>query len=642
MRKATLVLLLALLIACSLPWAASAGLRYTPHQNPETAQSAFAVPSLLSNYGIAMRLISEKDFSDAKSLLEQLKQAAIPAELKNAMDLYNSLTAETNEMLETIDELLQEVDSLINQQLLNDAGVKLDQAEDQIEEAESKLQDLTQATEAIGKQVGVLAGPDEQKIAYDALTDMLSRVDQLRDTYEQLRQELSQKVVEKQQQLTATSITLVLTPGETWVDENIIISGRLTDEYGNPLPDAAGKVITFIIAEHSWGGAVGAVTDGNGYYSRGITVPYLYLSSTTVKALWIPQGDDDKNTYQACSVSQDLTILFHQSQLEITDAPQEMYPGLAGTISGQVTSTGEVSERVLKASLEGADVGQALTDGEGNFQLEVTPPADIDLGSHTLRIFLIPKQKSSGEFQDIEVKVTKLVPEVVVQTSGFVFSSASLRVDGSVSWEGTPISGAAVNLSFSGTSATTTTSDDGTFSFDLSVPWAPIIGGSQSIDVTVVPSESWLGTTQAKASVLVLSPLNIALLSAALITIGVVLYRRRRHLVILTPEEEAFPESAEEHLIVAVEPKDSKEQVLATYYLAVRLVQESTGMLLQSQQTLREFLNEVEGHLGKVGESFAELTWRAEQALYSPSIPSAEEVAQAEQIAHSLERELSR
>ena len=152
MGKATSALLVVLLIASSLPWAASAGPRYTPHENPETAQSTFDAPSLLSSYSIVLWLISNGDFSDAKSLLEQLKQAEIPAQLKGIIDLYNSLTSEVNEMLENIRKLLYEADGLIDAGIIEEAKLKLAEAKDLLEAVEIKIRDLTQATKTIGLQ----------------------------------------------------------------------------------------------------------------------------------------------------------------------------------------------------------------------------------------------------------------------------------------------------------------------------------------------------------------------------------------------------------------------------------------------------------------------------------------------------------
>jgi hypothetical protein len=234
------------------------------------------------------------------------------------------------------------------------------------------------------------------------------------------------------------------------------------------------------------------------------------------------------------------------------------------------------------------------------------------------------------------VSVTKLIPEVAIHTSGFVVSSASLKVDGNVSSNGEPISGAEVNISFCDKSASTTTDNEGSFSFTLDAPLNPATMGSQSISVSVVPTEPWFDTAQAGASIFVLNFLNIGFLSIAVIATGVVLYQwRKGRSAAPPPTEELPPVAMEEKPIMEHKPGEPKERMLAAYYDVAGVVQRLTAISLESQMTLREFLRETKPLLGRAGEAFAELTYMAERALYSPYI-GAEDVAKAEELAQTL------
>ena len=139
-----------------------------------------------------------------------------------------------------------------------------------------------------------------------------------------------------------------------------------------------------------------------------------------------------------------------------------------------------------------------------------------------------------------------------------------------------------------------------------------------------------------------LNLLNVGFLSAAVIATGVALYRRRRGRPAAPPPPEGLlPPIVVEKPIMERKPEGSKGRVLAAYYDVAGAVQRLTAISLEPQKTLREFLRETKPLLGKAGEAFAELTYLAERALYSPYIGD-EDVGKAEGLAQTLKEELRR
>ena len=113
-------------------------------------------------------------------------------------------------------------------------------------------------------------------------------------------------------------------------------------------------------------------TDSNGQYNAIFNVPYHYVNTMTVQALYAPTSSIDKETYLAgLSTKISINILFYQTHLDIT-TPNVAYPGLSYTVNGAVTSQdgSPLNQRVVKLLFDEKTVGQIETNQLGLFSIE--------------------------------------------------------------------------------------------------------------------------------------------------------------------------------------------------------------------------------------------------------------------------------
>ena len=92
-------------------------------------------------------------------------------------------------------------------------------------------------------------------------------------------------------------------------------------------------------------------------------------------------------------------------------------------------------------------------------------------------------------------------------------------------------------------------------------------------------------------------------------------------------------ESAEITLQKPEEIKGTRARLLKAYTEAMGMVEATTRVSMKPYMTLREFLKEVTPGLNNAKEPFIELTRLAEDALYSPDMPEADDITRAENLA---------
>jgi len=95
MRRLAIALSIMVMLAMLVP-----GLRivaqptHIPHEYPPKVERALEAPiSLLQFYGNVSALTGARQYQDAQTLLEEIKHANIPKELRDIIDLYYSLPA---------------------------------------------------------------------------------------------------------------------------------------------------------------------------------------------------------------------------------------------------------------------------------------------------------------------------------------------------------------------------------------------------------------------------------------------------------------------------------------------------------------------------------------------------------------------
>ncbi|MBT3362537.1 MAG: hypothetical protein HN929_00640 [Chloroflexi bacterium] len=593
-----------------------------PHEDPSTTDDTFQAYSIFDAYSVIVGFLAVGDFDDASSALAEMAQVQLPETIRDAFDLYYSSIVDVSAQLELIVQLLDEADSLIASDLwaeandkLDDANDKLDDANVHLEQVEIKIGDIRVVTEALTNTLNdFILDSDLFNSVYDRYTKIIDEVELLRITYANLRQELKEGI---ELDGLGTKITLDIVPQTVQVGEQLILSGRLTYAGGIRLPDME---VALVLGTTS---PIGVPTDAQGDYTASIQVPYSYASTMVVKAAYSPKTAFDIQNYQATYSETNVDLSFNTTDLRLVDVPQRLLIGSPNIISGFVEGDGVwLSGRTVQLYLDKSLVNEGLTDGDGRFELPLIPPADYDLGNHTIKVIVEPhnSKKCSGAYESVDVRIYRAFPEVTVSTARYIMLSSSMVVSGKAIYEGEPVVDAEVIVNFVGTRTATTTDDDGQYSVDVSLSPSSIVMGSQEVSVSVVPADAWLGSMTVRSEVLAFSLLNMSFVSAAVVALGVVVYRSRKRLALELAEAKGpldLPQESD--LWDSFTPSGNK--VLNIYHDAVLIVGQLTGTQFEANATLREYLLRCNLRQGGIRKVFALLTYLAEVALYSEASP---------------------
>lgn len=307
--------------------------------------------------------------------------------------------------------------------------------------------------------------------------------------------------------LTGPDVTIV-TPanGSSSGDTTPTISGTIDDD---------ADVSVSVLNDASMVVCTGLVTPVAGMWS--LDCPDLPDGDYTVTAT---STDDTGNTDTDGPVS--FTIDTNAPVVTITSPTQnQTIENTRPTITGTTAPNQEV-----EVSIDGAVVGTATADAQGNWELPLTN--ELSLGEHTVSATVEDETGNQGRSGDVDFVVASPNTDIVITgpTEGAELTGPEVTVTGT----GTP--GAAVVVTLDGQTQTTTVAPDGTWTvtFDDVQPGQPIItatsgGNSDSVTVTVI-TDLLLeggGCTTAKGS----STPSGALLML-LVVLGGLFVRRRR------------------------------------------------------------------------------------------------------------------
>lgn len=638
------IIVVATLIPC-FPVRAEQG--FIPHEDPSAAQSTMDAYAFFSQYIEVLSLIASKQYANASILAEQLSHITVPADLAYIINRYNNLTQQINEILSDLQATLDTTVSLLNQYRLDEASLNLDHAGVLVAKAQILLEDLQDATTTLSQRLGVFAATVEGKTrqAYDELQKIIQRLNELIKQYHELLQRLKRQVEEiRTRNLVPTSVTLRLNTTTCFVGDFIAVSGKLTSNGVGMQNRTVALLLDGITAGK-------AVTRIDGSYYATIQVPFKYVHQMTMQALYAPTGNDLGVYLASVSPTVQLNVTFYNTALTVT-VPSTAYPGLQFTVSGSVSSQGTfLSGRTVKTYFDGVLLNEAQTDTAGFFEVQKTVGAEVKTGVHNITFTVSSEGIYAGTRLQKTINVVKVASTVEVNAPTFVLLPAQLQINGNVGSTSGPLENAKVTLEFAGESTAIWTSNEGIFNATITIPLSSVFAGFQNLKVTVDPSEPWRAATQTTSEILVLNSVSIGLVSIVSVSIGGIGYLRLARTKKKKDEKEpqTLGATTQVSTIVATPSTQSKPQfkleglkgkVLESYVRALKVVEPTTGIILRSNMTLREFLIDTKPKLSEAASLFAELTALAERALYSPYTPKEEDLAQAEDHAINIGRVL--
>jgi hypothetical protein len=467
------------------------------------------------------------------------------------------------------------------------------------------------------------------------LEESLGRLDRLLSQLQDLQHGLAERYVQTAA-LPPTGLSLIINPAPVFIGDSLTATGRLSAG-GRPL---AGRRLSLVLDNQP---AAAAATAIDGSYAVRITIPPEYTDTMSLSAIYEPSGDDTGRYLASQSPPVLLDTRFYQSHLEVS-APETAHPGLTFPISGEVSSTGGPTDRTVSVRLD--DTRLAEENVRGHFRLEVTPPAQLPPGEHSLSVSVTPRGRYSGASENLAVNVSRLPIYIDSETTKLVVLPGTVRVSGRVYAGSGPVPDAVVSIQSGGASVTARTARDGSFTASVRTPLDLSLASQRGLTMTVTPAEPWYTSTEAKRPLFIVNPLGMELLIAAMLALWILadmgsLMRRREKTGVPRPQ---FVEMPAVTPAAAPGPRLTgiKGRIISAYRAGLEAVERLSGISLGPSATLREFLKTAALPTPAAIRQFAELTAIAEITLYSPRRLSEDTAARAEKIAAGIKEELRR
>lgn len=619
-----------------------------PHEDPAAAQSTLDSYSFLTQYAQIFALMSAQEFTNASRLSEELTHITVPEDLGYLIDRYNNLTQQLISVLSDLQSTLDSASRLLDQYRLDEVRGALDYAGVLVAQAQILLSDLQDATLTLSQRFGVFAAPAESKVrqAYDQLQSMLQELNNLINRYHSLLQEANRRSEEiKSENLVPTMLSLTLNTTRCFVGGYVSTSGVLSS-YGQVLQNRAVELLLD-------GSQVAIVNTGlDGSYHAVIRIPYNYVDSISVSALYTPLGGDRGVYLASLGPTIKVEVLFYRIMLDIS-VPGVACPGLSLTIKGNATSQDgmPLDGRQVKALLDGSVIAQAKTDLTGVFAATPTIDSHAELGNHSLAVTVEPEGLYAGATVQKTLTIQKRESIVQVNAPSFILLPSQLQIRGTVNSASGFLRGANVLVDFANKSATVETLSDGSFSLTLDIPLNTAFAGYQDLRVTAQPSEPWQATAETKISVFVLNSASIAIALASSLSIFAVMYtrftktRNKKEKIVEVSTVSVVQEDVKASVSFQSSPEIKSEgikgKVLKMYVQTLKAVQLATGDSLMPYMTLREYARATGSKIGGAADPFSELTTLAERSLYSSHEPKEEDMGKAESLASIIRRILS-
>jgi hypothetical protein len=635
---ATLVLLTLILATVTLPMTAQGKGAYVPHEDPSTAENTLDGYAFLTNYADILALVASKDYQNASSLIDKLNYLSIPEDAQYIINRFNNLTQQLTSTLNSLEVQLNQAQTLLNQNQLSEANQTLKEAGILAAKAQILLDDIQEATVTLSKKIGVFAEPTQNKIreAYSRLQTILQQLTKLLQRYHELLTTLNSEMQQIDTNLLPTQLTLNVNATIVFVGEQIMASGTLKAPSQN-LPN---REVTLFLNDQQ---AATAKTDPEGKYQAVVQIPYRYIHNMTLRVVYTPTSDDRECYLAALSPTVTLIIFYYQTALHLNVA-DKAYPGLPTNINGNVT-TGDgktAPQRTIKVLLDNILLTQGKTDKNGFFEMQPTISSLTPTGKHQITLTVEALDIYQGTTQTATLTVEKIATKIQVQAPTFVLLPTELFVEGKAASATIPLQNAEVNLAVAATYVTVKTAPDGSFNATINIPLNTVLVGVQDLSITVNPAEPWCSSTQETVKIFVVSSANVGVASTACIALGALLYTRVAKPNFKAnkpkPPEEATtntptaPTVAPQSPVLKPEfkPKGTKGKIIDAYLKALGTVEAATGNKLETQMTLREFLQQTQSKIGDAADSFAQLTGLAEKTLYAPHMPNDKDVAKAQ------------
>ncbi len=632
-----------------------------PHENPETARETRIEDDLLLTFSDVIDLAAESQYSGARERLEELRRVSIPPDIDYLIDQYGDLYQRVLVGLDDLEGQLNEISSLLKMNRTEEARELLESADLAITERRNLVNETEAATRSLDEKFGALSGllPDDPIAqAYDHLQLNVGRLTDIVNNYDTLQQKLSERHAELSK-LTPVDLSLEIDSPSAFVGDPVKASGWLRSG-GQPLP---GRTVDIVTGNNT---LATVVTSRDGSYETNFSIPYEYSNETSFVAAYGPGGDDAAVFLGAQSEPFIVNTRFYPAVLNFS-LPEAVYPGHPFTLNVGFSPNEDPAERTISVTLDGSTlVNTSLPTGE-SFSMEVMPPPGTPAGVQHLEVAVPPKGRYAGATVIRRINVAMMNVRIKAETPAIILLPRDINIRGAVENGPGPLSGAPVDISLNALQVAAVTAPDGTFQAVVPVKMipaaSPLAGnpfylnagsstipfniwpiGWQDLEITTSVPGSLFGTFKTKKSVVSVNPLTSGLLVAVFAGAWIFVFRKQKLPAPMAVEAESTVTALPAQ--VALLPAPARKltglsgRVLAAYSTGLAAVEKTTGAVMGSNITLREYRQNVTLPTTNSRVKFTELTDIAETTLYSRNTPNRDTVVHAEELANTIKEDL--
>ncbi len=444
--------------------------------------------------------------------------------------------------------------------------------------------------------------------------------------------------------LKPTTLTLAVSPQSVFVGDEVEFRGTLSGG-GSPL---GGRAVTVLLD-----GSFDRVlqTDEKGAFAGSLRLPYRYVPTMTLQAIYFPAGAD-LGSYLGCSSPElALDVLFYATTL-VLDVPDRGYPGRDLEVKCRLDH-GDSPAPAGRPVILYWD-GKPVVEKTVSTQFETTVPLANDTlsGRHKLAVFAPAQGRYASADAGADVRVSQIPATIDLNAQRVLLLPLSMGVTGIVRSDLGPLDGANLTIQMGDWQTTARTASDGSFEANLGTGLSFSLFGSQELSVVASPEEPWNERASSTQNVVVINPVNIVGLMLALVAMALLAVRwvrRRPAYVFDSPVTLPLPvtmrtEPPRQKAMLALQetPAGPRAMLLAVYREMLRLIQGATAVGLGPSRTLREFAQECGPRLGPLAGYFRELTLMVEKLLYSRQGAGQAEAARSTELGQKLKEGLKR
>ena len=661
-RKTIAVLLAIIVIATAFAGTTVIGGTLIPHEDPLTTESHFNIAIPLLHYADIFDMLADKNYSRARELIKELNLDSVnlPAELCFIMSRFSDLSSALTDVLDEFEATLDRCEEFLSQNMLEETFLELENANKMVSIVRALINNINIATEELfSVLVPFVSTGDLQAVnsAKERLQRALDRLIELEEMYLERLHAIEIKAEDEPAvALTATELTIEISPMRAWVGEQITVSGALRS---TDAPVGMRELSIYLegVPFNS------ATTTSSGSYSTSFTLPYLYIPVIKIQAFYVPTSSDLEKYAASSSSVKEIAILYNSTELKV-EVPDKAYPGLPLEIAGSLDSEGNITGRTINTLLDGEFLFTTFTGDNGKFRHQVVLDKKIQTGEHKLEFIISADNKSrtAGTSLYRTLPVIKIKPDMSIRIPGFIFlpqhiektgkpfPPASMHGEITVTGElysPLVLEEAKLTMEMAGFTTQSTISE-GSFQVDMELPFSFNIVGYQQIKTTLLPTDAWHFPVTKTARIFVINFVLLVIIILTLIMTGVLIFIKLPA-IYRNPERKTdgilhilpSPNDIKRTRISSPRPQagDHKGIIIYAYYLAVIAVQKLSKIMLQPQMTVREFSNQTKSTLGRMARLFTYLTSLAERALYSHHLPNKEEASSAKEASTTLARE---